>query len=262
MARRTIRQLFGRENLVCGCQLLPKILRGCRWLPMHGKYLLARPDVTGRISVAFQTPFHRERFLAPHQRHGIHLSMTGHTAHSLREMDAVIEIYKVREPVDACPFDGSVVSKAGTDRFQFRTIGPDLRVAIHAGLRGRNSGKRASLYRGVAVPAIDSDVANVMFMAERHRLEPHYPCFGKIRGPHNLNDRQSHSTDNEHGAEYGEPGQEIHSPAERLAHGMPHRFTPRPGAGTAAPSTAAPCDTSKGRPPAENGSGSSFATNP
>ena len=103
MARRTVRQFFSRGDLVCGCQLRTEILLGCRRLPVHGKYLVARPDIAGRIPVAFQTPFHRQSVLSPHQGHGVDLSMTSDAADSLRDMDAVIEIDVVRQIVDAIP---------------------------------------------------------------------------------------------------------------------------------------------------------------
>jgi hypothetical protein len=101
----------------------------------------------------------------------------------------------------------------------------------------------------MAVPAIDPDFADVVFMTEWHGLKSHHSGFGNIRRPHHFDDRDRHSADNEHGPEYGHTGEEIHSPAEDLAHyAMTQRLTPRrvftgdsdkPSPGTATSSAAA-----------------------
>jgi hypothetical protein len=49
-------------------------------------------------------------------------------------VDAVVEIHKVRQVVDADPAERAVFAEARAHRFQVRTGGPDLRVAIDARL--------------------------------------------------------------------------------------------------------------------------------
>jgi hypothetical protein len=85
-------------------------------------------------------------------------------------VNAVIEVNEVRQIVHASPMDRTVFSKARPYWFEHRTIGPNLGVAVHAGLRRRDSGKRTLLDRRVTKPAVDSDSRDVMFMTERNRL--------------------------------------------------------------------------------------------
>ena len=49
-------------------------------------------------------------------------------------------------------------------------IGPDLRMAVHAGLGRRNARVARLLHRGVAVLALQSQALHVVLVAERNRL--------------------------------------------------------------------------------------------
>ena len=84
--------------------------------------------------------------------------MTGVAAHTLINVNAVIEVHEVRNLVDARPFDRSTAPEALADGFQVSRIGPDLRMAVHAGLGGRNA-REARLYRRVT--GIDSNPESV-----------------------------------------------------------------------------------------------------
>src|SRR5262249_11271792 len=58
------------------------------------------------------------------------------------------------------------------DRLEHGALRPDLPVAVHAGLRGRQAGKRRRLDRSVAVTAVDARAAHVMAVAEGHGRIP------------------------------------------------------------------------------------------
>ena len=62
------------------------------------------------------------------------MPMTGRTADAFIHVDAVIEIDIIRQVVNANPFEWLTSAKAGADRFEIRTVGPYLLVAIHAGV--------------------------------------------------------------------------------------------------------------------------------
>ena len=53
-------------------------------------------------------------------------------------------------------------------------------MAGHTGFRGRDSGGSGSFNRGMTVAAVDSVIANVVFVAELDRLRPHHVLPGKI----------------------------------------------------------------------------------
>jgi len=127
--------------------------------------------------MAFQTPFHMEGLLARHQWHSGDLTVARFARHTSMNVNAVIEVNEIGQIVNACPTDRTVFSKARAHRFEHRTVSPNLRMAIHAGLGWRNSGKRTFLDGRVAVSAIDPDSPDVVFMTERDGLVASDPNF-------------------------------------------------------------------------------------
>ena len=120
--------------------------------------------------MAVQAPFHLQRLRLVHQRHAIDAAVTGFAAHALADVDAVIEVHEIRQVVHADPVERPIVAEAGADRFEVRAVRPDLRVAVDAGLGGRNAGRRRHLHRRMAIPAVDADAARVMLVTELDRL--------------------------------------------------------------------------------------------
>ena|ERR1700722_10863725 len=104
--------------------------------------------------------------------------MASRTADALIHVDTVIEVNKIGKIVDARPLNRGPGSEAGTDGLQHLRIGPELRMATHAGFGRRKSGEGGSFYRGVAITAIDAIVGNMMFMAERDGLSGRYAHCG------------------------------------------------------------------------------------
>ena len=97
-------------------------------------------------------------------------AVAGFTADALGDVDAVIEIHEVRQIVDADPVERLVVAEAGPHRLEVRAGVPDLRVAVDAGLGRRNARRRRHLNRRVAIAALDANAADMMLVAELHRL--------------------------------------------------------------------------------------------
>ena len=96
--------------------------------------------------------------------------MTGVAADALGHVDAVVEINEVGKLVDARPLQGFAGTVAGAHWLKQLGVGPDLRVAVHAGLRRGNPGETGSLNRGVAIAAIDAESGDVVLMAEGNGL--------------------------------------------------------------------------------------------
>ncbi len=105
-----------------------------------------------------------------HQRHLIDRAVASIAAYTFINVDAVIEIDKVGQLIDARPFQRPPSAVTFADRLQISGVGPNLRVAIHAGLGRRNSRKARSFNRSMAVPAIDAESGDVMLMAEGNWL--------------------------------------------------------------------------------------------
>jgi hypothetical protein len=54
------------------------------------------PDKLGGIAMAVHAPVHIKRVHAVHERHLIHLPVTGRAAHAFVDVNAVVEINEVR----------------------------------------------------------------------------------------------------------------------------------------------------------------------
>ena len=177
MTRRTTRQFFNfvfLHQFFAQCELIR------RRLIIHAEHVLARSHETLRRAVAFQAPVHIERVFPPHQRHLIDPAMASGAAHSLVDMNAMIEINKTGKIVNAGPLDRLAGAKTVPDRRQRWAIRPDLAVTVHAGFRRRNAGKGTFLDGSVAVSAIDAFLANVMFMTEWNGLAARHPNLGDV----------------------------------------------------------------------------------
>ncbi len=120
--------------------------------------------------MAGEAPFHLQRVLLKNRRHIIDLAMTCRTADSLCNVDTVIEISKFGQIVNAFPFDRLIFTETGTHGFEVRAVGPYLAVAIHTRLRRRHPGRCGSFDSRMAISAIDTVIADVVFVAELDRL--------------------------------------------------------------------------------------------
>jgi len=134
--------------------------------------------------VAIETPAHRERSCLPHQRHGSDRPMTGRAADSFGNMDGVIEINVIGQPMHALPVDRFVLGQAIAHRRKHRGVGKELRMARHAGRRRRQTGEGGFFNGRVAVTAIDTVVADVMLVTEGYRLMQRDVLASDIRRSH------------------------------------------------------------------------------
>jgi hypothetical protein len=167
---RTARHHFLASYSVFLLKIDPLVRRQISILPLHVEDLGFRADILLRLAVASEAPFHLERIFLVNGWHIVDLPMTGRAADAFRYVNTVIEVRKLWKIVDALPLDRFVFTETCTDRFEIRTIRPDLAVTIHTGLRRRHSGRSRRFYRRVAVTAIDSIVTNVVLVAELNRL--------------------------------------------------------------------------------------------
>src|SRR5262245_11074762 len=132
------------------------------------------------MPVAIQTPFHEQRGMLPNQRHAIHSPVAGATADSFVHMNAMVEVGEVRQIVHPSPSNGSVRPVAFAHWLEHWARRPNLRMAVHAGFRRRNSGGSCNLHRCVAVTAVNTDSGYMVLMAEWDGLLPCHSCLGHI----------------------------------------------------------------------------------
>ncbi len=85
-------------------------------------------------------------------------------------MNAVIEINKIGQTVNFDPLDGFIGAIALANGFEVGGSTEKNRMAIHAGLCRRDSGNGGSFDAGMTITAVNAVIADVMLMAELHRL--------------------------------------------------------------------------------------------
>jgi len=129
------------------------------------EHFRAGPKIILRRIVTIEAPPHIERLRAPGNVHLRDRTVTCGAADSLCDVNAVIEIDEVRHGIHACPGNRLGIAVAGADRLEYGRLGPYLRMAIHAGLRGRHA-RRGRYFDGrVAKPAIEPEFADVVLVA-------------------------------------------------------------------------------------------------
>src|SRR5262245_22868467 len=130
----------------------------------HVEYFILRTHVQFRVPMAIQAPLHLERSHLPGERHLVNPAMASRTSHSLVDVDAVIEVDKVRQVMDPGPLYRLARPKAVPNRLERRAVSPYLAMAIHAGPGRWDAGERGCFNRGVTISAVDSVVAHMMLM--------------------------------------------------------------------------------------------------
>jgi len=148
-----------RERLIARGLLVP-----------HVENLIAGSQIFCRIAMAIQTPLHLQRGVIEHERHTVDRAMAGIAADALVDVYAVIEINEIGQIVSPRPYQRFASAKTFAHGFEQWGAQPDLRMTIHAGFSGRNSGKRGIFHRRMTVAAVDAQSANMVLVAERHGL--------------------------------------------------------------------------------------------
>ncbi len=134
------------------------------------------------------------------------------------DVNTVVEVNEIGQIMDARPLNRPARAKAGAHRFQNRAVGPDLRVAVHADFRARDSRKSLGLDRSVAMAAIDPIIADVMLVAELDGLGPSDVSLGGIGRPIDLSHDPDDPGDNEDSSKNTELGKGIGAGMKNLGH--------------------------------------------
>src|SRR5215472_6375510 len=91
-------------------------------------------------------------------------------------------------------------------------------MAIHTGFRRRNPGKGGSLHARMAVAAIDSVVAHVMFVAKLHGLFARDVLASHVRRARRIEHRQGRPSDQKNKREDTKTGDEVGASMKNLGH--------------------------------------------
>jgi hypothetical protein len=198
--------------------LLIRALTPLRWRPLHREHFFLRPDELLWVPMTFETPLHIQRSDLIGQRHQIDPPVTGRTTDAFVHVNAVIEIDEVWKVVHSRPLDRLAGAPAFANRFEIRTVRPDLGMAIHASLSWRNARISKSLNGGMTIAAIDSVVSDVMFVAELNGLFAREISLGVVRGPVEFEQKPNDYRDEEDRAEDADFRYEVGASMKDLAH--------------------------------------------
>lgn len=166
--------------------------------------------------MAGQAPLHGERRDARGQRHLIDGAMTGGAADALGDVNAMVEIDKVRQLVQALPAQDFLAARCADQRAQGRLIRIELRMAGHTGGYGGNSGKRRLFHGRMTVAALDAGIAHVMLVTEGYRLFQCLANAGRIGG--HRAPTQNRDDHRQYGAEQTQPDKKTETRMEQLCH--------------------------------------------
>jgi len=153
-----------------------------RRFPFHIVNLILRSEVGLGSFVAIETPAHIERMRFPGERHFIDATVAGRAANAFLNVDAVIEKNEIGSLVDSLPVEGLTCGETFADWREHWRIGPQLRMATHAGVGWRNSGEGGRFNGVMAISAVDAEAADVMLVTEWDLLDAwniHIGCVGR-----------------------------------------------------------------------------------
>src|SRR5258708_36266248 len=148
--------------------------------------------------------------------------MAGVAADALVHVNAVIEENEVGKLIHPRPVQGLTGAVAGADWFEQLSVSPDLRMAVHAGLGGRNAGEARGLDRGMAVTAVDAEAGDMMLVAERDRLRLAHSGVGDVKRALGLPRDPTERGNHEDRAKKPGPGERSQTAMEKLRHAYAH----------------------------------------
>ena len=146
--------------------------------------------------MAIQTPLHREGLDLGHNFHGVDAAVTGDATDTTCDVDAVVEVNKIRQVVNAFPHDWHVLFETDSNRFQQCAFGMNdpkcsltfgcaiSTVAVSTSCGRRNRCVPCLLNSVVAVAAIKLQLSGVELVTERYwlfRLVPNIDDVGMNR---------------------------------------------------------------------------------
>lgn len=198
-------------------QLFAEVWLVDRTLPGHVENLFPRAEETFGLTMTFQTPVHVKRIHLPGERHLVDPTMTACTSDAFLNVNAVIEVNEVGKIVHANPLDGFAGLIAVPDWLQHFAVRPDLRVTVHARFCVRHARRRGFFHGSVTVPTVDTQIADVMLMAERDRLLHRNVSIGGKRRSHHLCTNPPGQHQKEDCSQNGDFGNNVKTPMKDLS---------------------------------------------
>ena len=138
----------------------------------------ARPQMRRRVAVAVEAELHGERHGALGQRHLVDAAVAFDAADALGDVDVVAEEHVFGQHRHAMPVQRDIVAR-GSARTG-ASIGAPVQICEWQVMQVWVGGRPAcgpSATRGVAIAAVDAELAVVMAVAERHRLRAADGCW-------------------------------------------------------------------------------------
>lgn len=207
-----LHQLFAERNLILWRSVFEIV------------NLFYRSNEFFRLTMAIETPRHLQRALLPDERHHVDVAVADLARHAFLDMNAVVEVRKIRKIVNAVPFERALCSVAGPNRLKHRGACPDLRVTGHAGMCRWNSRERGFFYAGVAIAAADAEAVDVVLMTEGNRLFFRNIHVGEVSRPIHIPTHPSNKSHKKKNNNDAGPRDNSHAWVKNLGHELSDPF--------------------------------------
>ena len=125
------------------------------------------------FTMTVKAPLHAEWFDLMNDFHRVDPAMAFNTAHASIHMSSMIEVRVIRKIMNSNPLDGHARVVAFIQRLELGAVRMNLKMAVHAGLSGRDGCMGAVFNRVVAVATVDTKFTCMHGMAEGDRLCRH-----------------------------------------------------------------------------------------
>src|SRR5690242_15296667 len=133
-------------------------------------------------------------------------------------MNAMVEINIVRQIMDPVPLQRSIADKTCANRRERGRVVPNLRVTRHAGIGAGHTRKGRLLNGRMAITAINSVIAHVMFVTEGNRLIEGNVHVSGVRRPENFRSQETASRQKQQYCNNGHASMGVRACAKYLRH--------------------------------------------
>lgn len=177
-----------------------------------------RRNMLVRMAMAVEAPFHVKGRSSPGQWHFSDVTMASLTVDAFGRMYSMMEIDEIGKVMHSDPVQRLLGFPTLVDRGQHFTVSPELRVTADAHFCSGHTGGRFGFHGAVTVPAVNTSIPNMMFVAEGDWLGFHDSNFRNVRRANNDGGHSKRSNDQYHRPKNTDAGDCVYTWMKNLRH--------------------------------------------